>query len=276
MAQMKWFFTDFGHKGVTAVLYTLAALIGVLAFAYPFILPQLVAQTASGEVTARATDAPLLTFLLMGLCLAVLLIEVQGQAVSAKVVATLGVLVAITAVLRFIDTAIPVPGGFSPIFAPIILAGYVFGARFGFLLGTLSLLTSALITGGIGPWLPYQMFVVGWVGLTAGWLPHPTSAWQEKGLLILFGLAWGFVFGAVMNLYFWPFVLGNEASHWLPGLGVMENLTRYVTFYLATSAVWDVSQAVGNAILLLVLTTPVLRVLTRFRDRFQFVVQGSG
>ena len=52
------------------------------------------------------------------------------------------------------------------------LAGYIFGARFGFLLGVMTLLVSALLTGGVGPWLPYQMFTAGWIGLTSGWLPR--------------------------------------------------------------------------------------------------------
>ena len=189
-------------RGLTVAIYALSAVIGVAAFAYPFVLPQI----AGRQADAHAADAPLLTVILLAAGLAVLLLEVQGQAVSAKVVAALGVLVAVTAVLRFIEVFFPVPGGFSPIFAPIILAGYVFGARFGFLLGTMSLLVSALVTGAIGPWLPYQMFTAGWVGLTAGWLPHPRNERWQIALLAAFGILWGLLFGAIMNLYFWPFV----------------------------------------------------------------------
>ncbi len=255
------------RQGVTAVIYTVSAVIGVAAFAYPFVLP----QTAVARTTAHAVDAPLLTLFLIVISLAVLLVEVQGQAVSAKVVAALGVLVAVTAVLRFLDTLFPIPGGFTPIFAPIILAGYVFGARFGFLLGTMALLASALITGNVGPWLPYQMFTAGWVGMTAGWLPHPRRPRRQIILLVCFGFAWGLLFGAIMNLYFWPFVSDGTAASWQPGSGLRDGIGRYAAFYLVTSLVWDVGRGVGNVALILVLGMPTVRALARFRDRFQFV-----
>ena len=72
---------------------------------------------------------------------------------------------------------------------------------FGFLLGAMTLLVSGLITAGVGPWLPYQMFTAGWVGLSAGWLPHLKQTRLEVAMLVLFGALWGFLFGAIMNLY---------------------------------------------------------------------------
>lgn len=249
---------------LSAVIYLLSALIGVLAFAYPFLLP----QVAAGE--AHQNDAVVLTVILLVLCLSVLLIEVQGQTVSAKMVATLGVLVAVTSVLRFVEVAIPIPGGFSPIFAPIILVGFVFGARFGFLMGTLTLLASALMTGGVGPWLPYQMFTAGWVGLTAGWLPQPQNDKLTLGLLLSFGFVWGVVYGVIMNLYFWPYVAGDPATSWVYGAGLVDALKRYSAFYMLTSFGWDIARSGGNILLLLILGTPAIRALTRFRERFQF------
>ena len=149
----------------TAV-YGITTLVGLVAFLYPFWLPA-VEQGTHGGGMAHAGDAPLVLTLLVVLAFAVLLLEVQRAALSAKMVALLGVLVAINSVLRFADAAIPGPGGFSPIFVLIILGGYVFGPRVGFLLGVLTLLVSALVTGGMGPWLPYQMFVAGWAGMSA-------------------------------------------------------------------------------------------------------------
>jgi energy-coupling factor transport system substrate-specific component len=257
------------RRFLSLAIYGLSGLIGLAAFAYPFFLPIIRVET-SAEV--GPVNAPLLTMVLVVLCLVVLLVEVQGQAVSAKVAAALGLLVAVTSVLRFVETAVPGPAGFSPIFVPILLAGYVFGARFGFLMGALTLLTSALITGGVGPWLPYQMFTAGWVGLTAGWLPHPQRPAAVLTLLILFGFAWGMAYGLVMNLYFWPFIMGDPAMSWRPGAGLWDGVSRYAAFYLATSIYWDFARAIGNALLLLALGLPVIRALARFRDRFQFAI----
>jgi energy-coupling factor transport system substrate-specific component len=214
-------------------------------------------------------------------------VELQGQAISAKMVAMLGVLIAITSVLRFIEVAIPLPGGFSPIFAPIILVGYVFGSRFGFLMGAFTLLVSGLITGAVGPWLPYQMFTAGWAGLTAGWvggaiglLEHlvgrPMSRRSLRldiAVLCAFGFVWGLLYGVIINIWFWPFAAGSVEQTWTPGIGLGDALARYATFYTVTSLAWDMARAVGNAALILLMGAAVVRALTRVRQRFHFQVQ---
>ncbi|MFT5196049.1 MAG: energy-coupling factor transport system substrate-specific component, partial [Candidatus Promineifilaceae bacterium] len=253
------------QKLLSQFIYLLSALVGLIAFFYPFFLPQI--QTPEFQAM-RGGEAPLLTVILLILCLAVMVLEVQGEAVSAKMVATLGVLVAVTSILRFIEVAIPAPGGFSPIFAPIILAGFVFGGRFGFLMGVMTLLTSALITGTVGPWLPYQMFTAGWVGLTAGWIPKFKDLRISFLFLLIFGFGWGLLYGALMNLYFWPFVAGDPANSWETGLSLRAGLARYSAFYLLTSLVWDLARSVGNVLLLLALGMPAIRALTRFKNRF--------
>ncbi|MDX1664896.1 MAG: ECF transporter S component [Candidatus Promineifilaceae bacterium] len=249
---------------LSALLYTLGAVIGVAALLYPF---------AFSQAAGSAALAPLLTMALLGVCLAAIMLEIQGEVANVRVVAALGVLIAIASALRFLETAIPGPGGFSPIFAPIILAGYVFGARFGFLMGALTLFVSALVTGGVGPWLPYQMFVSAWLGFTAGWLPHPRSSGWQLSLLGGFGFAWGFLYGAITNLYFWPFFAGAEGLQWQPGLSLGEGLAHYAAFYLATSLVWDLTRALGNVVLLVAVGVPAARALFRFRDRLQFCVE---
>jgi energy-coupling factor transport system substrate-specific component len=259
------------RKLLSPIIFGLSGLMGVIAFAYPFFMP--VVQSADPEaITGRSGVTPLLALILLLLALTVLLIEVQGQVVSAKIVAALGLLVAFTAVLRFLEAIIPGPGGFSPIFVPIILAGYVFGARFGFLMGTMTLFVSALITGGVGPWLPYQMFAAGWIGLTAGWLPHLKRPALTLALLVVVSFAWGMVYGVIMNLYFWPFMAGDPGLSWQPGAGWRAAVERYLAFYLATSFVWDLAAAVGNVLLSLAFAMPALKALTRFRDRFHFEV----
>ncbi len=270
---------------VSAAIYVLCALLGLLAFAYPFFTPELVAIGASSPGTVpQGQSTPLLTATLVGLALIALLVEVQGETISAKSIAMLGVLVAGTSLLRFIEVAIPLPGGFSPIFAPIMLAGFVFGGRFGFLMGTFTILASALITGGVGPWLPYQMFTTGWVGMTAGWLgrlplrrahsaPHSSFGYRELLLLSMAGFAWGLLYGVIINIYFWPFAAGPAAQNYEAGISLGQMLARYGAFYVATSLVWDLARAVGNVALIVLLGAPMVRALTRFKRRFRFEVQ---
>lgn len=268
---------------ISGAIYALSGTIGILAFIYPFFVP-VSSQTPSAY--ARSLDAPLLTAALVGLSVVALLIELQGQAISAKTVAMLGILVAVTSVLRFLEVAFPMPGGFSPIFAPIIISGYVFGGRFGYLMGTFTLLTSGLITGGVGPWLPYQMFTAGWAGLTAGWLrktptlgDRPSQSHRNLefgpwrlGVLSVFGFIWGLLYGVIVNVYFWPFAAGPVDQSWAPGIGLGETLSRYAVFYAVTSLTWDLLRGAGNVLLILLLGAPMVKTLTRFRRRFAFEV----
>ena len=254
-----------------AAVYGITTVVGLVAFLYPIWLPP-EAQSDLGGGMAHAGDAALVLTVLVVLAFAVLLLEVQRAALSAKMVALLGVLVAINSVLRFVDAAVPGPGGFSPIFVLIILGGYVFGPRVGFLLGVLTLLVSALVTGGMGPWLPYQMFVAGWAGMSAVVMRGPVR-WLGRGealLLAIFGGVWGLVFGAIMNIWFWPFVAGSADLYWSPGTPVWATVQRYAVFYVATSLVWDLMRGVGNVVLILAFGPALLKVLRRFHQRFAF------
>jgi energy-coupling factor transport system substrate-specific component len=260
-------------------IFALTALLGVGAFLYPFWLPAVAQSVSAGGGMAHTSDSALVLTVIVAICFAVLLVEVQSQAVSAKAIALMGVLVAMNSVLRFAEVAIPMPGGFSPIFPLILLGGYVFGARIGFLLGALTILASALITGGVGPWMPYQMLTAGWVGMSAPLLRAPVQALRRVGLhhpavevalLAAFGAFWGFVYGMIMNIWFWPFAMGPSTMYWQPGIGVWETVQRYATFYAVTSLAWDVVAATGNALLIVLLGRAVLRILRRFHQRFDF------
>jgi len=261
---------------LTVAIYGLASLVGLVAFFYPFLVP----TVASVGGVVHGQDAPLLLALLGALSLVAFLFESQGNVASdAKQMALLGILVGLNAVLGFLETALPGPGGFSPVFFLIILGGYAFGLRFGFLLGSLTLFVAALITGGVGPWLPYRMLAAGWVGATAvgvrvvvRWA-HLEDTWGEIGLLVLFGMVWGVLFGALMDLWFWPYVTGPSGMYWSPGVALGETVRRYLVFYVVTSLFWDLMRSVGTAAMLILFGRPVLRALRRFERRFSFRVQ---
>ena len=245
-------------------LVALTSLLGLASFFYPFFLNS---AALSSTGSARAGDAPVIFGLLMPLLLLLLLAELGGHRANAKMIAALGILTAINAVLR-----IPVGLGDSPtfFFLPILL-GYAYGARFGFLLGSLSMFVSALLTFGIGPWLPFQMFALGWLGLGAAGLRPLGShlgAWGEIVLLAIYGYVGGVLFGALMNIYSWPWSLGMGGLGWQPGISVAETFRRYWLYYVTTSLTWDTLRGCFTAAFILLLGRPLLRELRRFHRRF--------
>ncbi len=261
---------------ISALVYGLSAVIGVAALLYPFLAAAI--RPISGQ--PASLNGPGLMLVLLAVCFAGLLLEIQGQAVSAKLIALLGVLVAINSVLRFVEVGIPGPGGFSPVFVLIILTGYVFGGRFGFLMGALTMLVSGVFTGGVGPWLPAQMFAAGWVGLSAP-LARPlvrlaggrAGSRREVVVLAAFAGVWGLLFGVIMNLWFWPFLAGPADQYWQAGVSLNETVGRYLTYYVATSLIWDALRLVGNVGLMLVFGAASLRALRRFGQRFTYEYQ---
>src|SRR5918993_2519144 len=246
----------------------IVSLAGLLAFFLPFIISSL--PLSSGDRSSRANDASILLAIVVGGSLIITVGELaRGPAPGnlARSVALLGALVALDASLRLIPSFL----GASPIFALIVLVGYVFGPRFGFVMGTLTLLLSAAITAGVGPWLPFQMLCTGWIGVASGWLPRWKSNHGELATAVAFGAVAGFAYGALMNLYSWPFaapgVTEDVGLYWSPTLSLVESLERYAAFYVATSLVHDGTRAVATALLILVAGVPVIRLLRRFYAR---------
>ena len=247
------------------------SLIGFAAFLYPFFQPRPQAATAFGTAS-HVQDAMLMFVILIVLSLAAVMCNMFGRGLNAKMIAALGVLTAVNAVLR----AVPGPVGFSAMFVLPILTGYCYGSTFGYLLGVLSLAVSALLGAGIGPWLPYQMFTIGWLGLTSAWIPKLHRFPKiELGVLCIWGALWGLLFGLIMNLWFWPFIFDPVQSglYWQPGIGPWETAKRYLAFYTLTSLWWDVGRAAGNLLLIALFGLPTLRLLRRFGKRFTFTFQ---
>ena len=217
-------------------------------------------------------DPPFLFLALLPLMIAVVLAEVSEGGLDPRVLAMLGVLSAVNAVLRALSPGL---AGVELAFFLLILAGRVFGPGFGFVLGCTSLFASALLTAGVGPWLPFQMVVSAWVGhgcRTAA-ARRPTGR-AEIALLAAYGVVAAYGFGLLMNLSGWPFVLGiavpgHEGSlSYVPGAPLLENLHRFLIYTLLTSTGgWDTVRAVTNAVAIVVLGPAVLTTLRRAARR---------
>ncbi len=243
--------------------------LGLLAYAHPFISAS--ATQTDSRWFEHSTDAPLVFAAVAALCLVLIVAELTGGGLNSKSLAVLGVLCAMAAVLR----TFTLPAGANLYFFLVILGSYAFGPRLGFLLGAMSFFLSAVVTGGIGPWLPFQMFASAWMGLAAGFMGRGAVAAgigrrTEVALVVSFGAVSGIIFGAITNLWFWPFWVGGPDITYQPGIGVVEALRRYWNFYLLTSFGWDLMRSVCNAVVLAILGGPLLRALLRFRDRFSW------
>jgi energy-coupling factor transport system substrate-specific component len=120
------------------------------------------------------------------------------------------------------------------------------------------------------------MLALGAMGAGAGAvdpLARPLGLRGEVVVLAVYGWVWGFAYGAVMNLWSWPFLHGDGPTQWQPGLGLVETVRHYWAYYVATSFAWDAAGACCNAALILVTGTALLTSLRRFAHRLEPVAE---
>ncbi|GGU44437.1 ECF transporter S component [Streptomyces daghestanicus] len=251
-----------GPRSVAALV--LVGAVGLAAVGWPFVaLP-------GTAVTAHAQDAPWLFAGVLVLLLAVVTATIAESGLGPKAVAMLGVLAATGAALRPLGAG---TAGLEPMFFLMVLSGRVLGPGFGFVLGSLTMFASALLTGGVGPWLPFQMLSMGWFTMGAGLLPFPDRLRGRAELLVLavYGFLAAFAYGTLMNAAGWPF-LDRDGSAIAPDpdAGTAGNLTRFLAYCLATSLGWDTGRAVLTVVLTLALGAPVLKALRRATRRAAF------
>jgi len=239
----------------------IVSLVGLVLFAWPFAGSGLQAGTPAWALMLAAVAA-------------VILVEAGTRQLDSRAIALLAAIAAIDTALRL--AVIVGIGGFNPIFFLVLCAGYSFGPSFGFLAGAFSILVSAIVGGGVGPWVPYQVFGVGWIGLVAGLAGHWRSATPNlKDVITLaaIGALMGYVFGALLDITVWvPAYRGNPTLGWNPGMSTTAALQNFGRFYLLTSFAYDSFRAAGNALMVLALGAPVMAALSRLRARLTFEV----
>lgn len=235
--------------------------VGIVAFFWPFL-----AQPDSA-ILGHSADAPWVFAVVLPLLLALALAELSEGGLDSRGIALLGVLAAVAAILRPFGAGTV---GFEPIWVVIILGGRALGPGFGFLLGNVSLFASAMLTGGVGPWLPFQMIAAGWVGFGAGLLPTIRQRWEPL-LVAAYGAVVAVMYGFLLNLWFWPWLApANSAIAFVPGDAVADNIQRWFLFNFATSLGYDLPRGVVVALLLAITARPVLGALRRATRKASF------
>jgi energy-coupling factor transport system substrate-specific component len=186
--------------------------------------------------------------ILASLTIAAFFFEFEMAAVSSKEIALIAMLGTISAVSRVPFAAIP---NVQPSTYLIICAGYVFGPVAGFAVGAITALVSNFFLGQ-GPWTLYQMIAWGLAGVSAGYLSRFN---MNRGLLVAFGILWGYLYGWITNLWFWT--------------AFIYPLTLNTFILTQINTVWfDTLHAIGNAIFMGILGMKTIAILERFKRRF--------
>lgn len=205
--------------------------------------------TIAGTVLFTAQRAAWLTLCITALVLLLLFARFEHTPTAAKELSILAAMTAITVTGRFLFAPIP---GFKPITALVIITAVCLGKESGFAVGALSAVLSNFYFGQ-GAWTPFQMLAWGGIGYLAGLLRTPLS--RCRLLLYLFGALSGPLFSMVMDLW---------STLWIGG---GFSFSRYIAILLSSAAV-TVEYAVSNVLFLLLLTTPITRILDRMKNKY--------
>ena len=243
---------------ISRLSIAVAGLGSLLMFAWPLFI----AQSSTSETQLAQT----VFIVLMPLTLLLILVEFATGDISSKQLALLGVLVALNAVIRLLGAG---TAGIETSFFLIILGAYVFGSGFGFILGAGSIFVSALITGGVGPWLPFQMMGAALIGLGAGLIPQVNRSWLTKVYLVIYAVIASFAYGALMTLWNWPYLAGTGTQiSYVAGDPLISNLTRFLQYEIVTGGLlWDTGRAITTSVLILVTGSPLIATLKRAATR---------
>lgn len=243
---------------ISKLSIAIAGVTSLLMFSWPLFI--------TSNISTEATTAQTVFILLMPLTLVIVLIEFATGDISSKHLALLGVLIALNAVIRLLGAG---TAGIETAFFLVILGAYVFGSGFGFILGAGSIFVSALLTGGIGPWLPFQMMGAALIGLGAGLIPHATKKWLEKLNLIVYAVIASFTYGALMTLWNWPYLAGTGTQiSYVAGAPLVDNLTKFLQYEIVTGGlVWDTGRAITTSVLILLTGSALIATLSRAATR---------
>jgi hypothetical protein len=242
---------------LSSAALVVASVIAVAGFGWP-----LVAAAVPADAQAAV---PYVALAIVPALVVAIALTLDREMFTATTVALLGVLAAVGAGIRIAGTGV---GGVEAVFILLILAGRVYGPRFGFLLGMLTIAVSSVLWGGFGPWTPFQVFACGWVAAGAGVLPRATGR-LEILLLSAYGIVASYAFGLIMNFWYWPFGVGlGTGISYSAGAPIGQNLASFGVYSLVTSTLtWDTVRAITTTVGILLLGPAVLAALRRAHIR---------
>lgn len=141
----------------------------------------------------------------------------------------------------------------KPMTAVVFVSGSIFGPLSGMLIGVLSAFLSNFIFGQ-GPWTPFQMLGLGFIGLIGGFL-HTDRKWLASMVAFLAVVC---IYGPVVN--FASYLMMNQAMS-LQGFWIIE----------LSGLPFDLIHAVSTIVFLFFIWNPMRGKLMRFRTKYRIL-----
>jgi energy-coupling factor transport system substrate-specific component len=194
----------------------------------------------------------LASFLILGLVLLAGFVWYERSRPPSQVVALVAALAALAIVGRIAFAAFP---NVKPTTDIIVFAGYALGGAPGFAVGALAALGSNLWFGQ-GPWTPWQMAGWGLCGVLGSILALGVRNAGRLTLAATCGFA-AIFYGALLNFSLMA-TYGGDLS-W-----------KKFWFFEGRAIPFEVAHFTGNVVLALVAGPAMVRMLVRFRERFEW------
>jgi len=216
-------------------------------------LPIAALSLAVAGLSLARGNALLIGIVLVLLSMVPFLWRFERRERGARELVLIAAMAAVATVSR-IPFAVLLPG-VTPVTFIVIVSGVVFGAEAGWMVGAVTGLVSNFFLGQ-GPWTPWQMFAWGMAGFTAGLFAHRSPRRRRRLPLALFGAAWGFLFGWLMNITV-------ALDVW-----VKEQSWSSITGVYALSLPFDAAHAAATIFFIAVFAPSWIQLLERYRRKY--------
>jgi energy-coupling factor transport system substrate-specific component len=142
--------------------------------------------------------------------------------------------------------------GVQPVTFLVMVTAFVFGAETGFMTGAVAAIVSNIFLGH-GPWTPWQILSWGFVGLASGIL-RKTPLMKNGVMRIITGLAFGFIFGMIMDFWF--------------VLNIGGFTLDLLLFAFQMGFLFNLAHALSNAFFILIFFMPLVKILERIKNKY--------
>ena len=181
----------------------------------------------------------------------------EGRKPQARELVILSTMVALNTAGRAAFFMVP---DFKPLYAITIISGIAFGGESGFLVGAMTMLVSNFLFGQ-GPWTPWQMFALGFIGFLSGILYQLGLLSTKRLPLSIYGFLVTFlIYGGIMN----------------PGAMFMSvgepNWKTLLAYYISGVPV-DLVKGLSTFIFLWFGSGPMLEKLQRIKIKYGLITQ---